>query len=111
MYDVQVYGSAWSVVQLVSVSEVLGHGKQLLRCKLRGRWTLFAKTFFWSLFGAELLVIGFLGRETWWPYLLLLTLPLFAWFLAKDQRDLQRLIAVFIDELASELKLKKIEPK
>jgi glycosyltransferase involved in cell wall biosynthesis len=110
-YDVQISGSPWSVLQLMTVSEALGHGKQLLRCRLRPSWTLFAKAIFWSMLGAELLVIGFLGRESSWPYLLLLTLPLFAWFLAKDQRDLQRLIAVFIDELASELKLKKIEEK
>ena len=110
-YDVQISGSAWSVLQLITVSEALGHGKLLLRCRLRPSWTLFAKAFFWSMLGAELLIIGFLGQETSWPYLLLLTLPLFAWFLAKDQRDLQRLIAVFIDELASEMKLKKIEPK
>ena len=108
-YDVQVYGSAWSVVQLVTVGEALGHGKQLLRCRLRGRWTLFAKAFFWTMIGAELSVIGFLGRDFWWPYLLLLSLPLFAWFSAKDQRDLKRIIAVFVDELATELKLKKIE--
>ena len=110
-FDVQIYGSVWSVLQFVTVTEALGHGKQLLRCRLRPSWTLFAKTFFWSMFGAELLIIGFLGRENSWPYLVLLSLPLFAWFLAKDQRDLQRLIAVFIDELASEMKLKKIEQK
>ena len=110
-YDVQVYGSAWSVVQLVTVGEVLGHGKQLLRCRLRGGWTLFAKAFFWVMVGVELSVIGFLGRYVWWPYVLLLSLPLFAWFSAQDQRDLKRIIAVFIDELASELKLKKIEPQ
>lgn len=110
-YDVQVYGSAWSVVQLVTVGEALGHGKQLLRCRLRAEWTLFAKAIFWSMLGAEVLLIGMLERDAWWPYLVLLSLPLFAWFLAKDQRDLQRLIAVFIDELATELKLKKIESK
>ena len=110
-YDVQISGSAWSMLQVVTVTEALGHGKQLLRCRLRPSWTLFAKVFFWSMLGAELLIIGFLGRESSWPYLLLLTLPLFAWFLAKDQRDLQRLIAVFIDELATEMKLKKIEQK
>ena len=110
-YDVQVYGSAWSVVQLVTVGEALGHGKQLLRCRLRARWTLFAKTFFWLMFGAELAIIGFLGRYASWPYVLLLSLPLFAWFSAKDQHDLKRIIAVFIDELATELKLKKIEPQ
>ena len=61
------------------------------------------------MLAAELLVIGLLGQSHWWPYLIFLTIPLFAWFLAKDQRDLQRLLSVFVDELASELKLKKIE--
>ena len=31
----QISGSAWSVIQLTTVSEALGHGKQLLRCRLR----------------------------------------------------------------------------
>jgi hypothetical protein len=110
-YDVQIAGSAWSVLQVTTVSEALGHGKQLLRCRLRPTWTWFAKAFFWLMLAAELIVIGFVGRESSWPYLLLLTLPLFVWFLAKDQRDLQRLISVFIDELATETKLKKIEAK
>ncbi|HEX7861665.1 MAG TPA: glycosyltransferase [Verrucomicrobiae bacterium] len=110
-YDVQISGSAWSVLQLTTVSEALGHGKQLLRCRLRPTWTWFAKAFFWLMLAAELTVIGFLGRESSWPYLLLLTLPLYIWFLAQDHRNLQRLIAVFIDELASEMKLKKIEQK
>ena len=61
------------------------------------------------MLAAQLLVIGLLGRDAWWPYLVLLSMPLFVWFLAKDQRDLQRLIAVFIDDVAAELKLKKIE--
>jgi GT2 family glycosyltransferase len=108
-FDIQIYGTPWSLVQLVTVSEVLGHGKQLLRCRLITGGTLFARTFFWALLGVELIIIGFLGRIAWWPFLLLLTLPLFAWFLAKNQRDLQRVMAVFLDELAAELKLKKID--
>jgi GT2 family glycosyltransferase len=110
-YDVQVSGSSWSQVQLLTAGEVLGHGKQLLRVRLTPRGTLFAKAVFWSMLGAETAIIGFLGRGTWWPYLLLLSIPLFVWYLAKDQRDLQRVLAVFLDELAAELKLKKIEPK
>jgi hypothetical protein len=109
-YDVQVYGSSWSLVQLLTAGEVLGHGKQLLRVRLAPRGTLFAKAIFWAMLGAETTIIGFLGRAAWWPYLLLLTIPLFVWYLAKDQRDLQRVLAVFLDELAAELKLKKIEP-
>jgi glycosyltransferase involved in cell wall biosynthesis len=109
-YDVQIYGSAWSVIQLITVSEVLGHGKQLLRCRLIPGGTWFARAFFWGLLALELVVIGFIGSRAWWPYLLLLTLPCFAWFLARNQTDLQRVISVFLDELATELKLKKIDP-
>jgi GT2 family glycosyltransferase len=108
-YDVQIHGSSLSLVQVLTAGEVLGHGKQLLRVRLTPRGTLVAKTLLWSMLGAELAVIGFLGRGAWWPYLLLLTIPLFVCYLAKDQRDLQRMLAVFLDELASELKLKKIE--
>ena len=110
-YDLQVYGSAWSLVHLVTVEESLAQRKQLLRCRLRARWTLFAKAFFSVMLGAELSLIGFLGPHAWWPFLLLLSLPLFAWFSARDQRDLKRIIAAFIDELASELKLRKIDPQ
>src|SRR5690606_21089707 len=79
-YDVQVYGSTMSVVQLVTVTETLGHGKQVLRCKLVPEGTFLAKSILWLMLGAELLFIGLLGQEEWWPYLLLITLPLFIWF-------------------------------
>jgi glycosyltransferase involved in cell wall biosynthesis len=107
-YDIQIYGTKWSHLQVTTVSEALGHGKQILRCRLRPGWTLFARTFFGVGVGLELLLIGLIGQETWWPYLLLLTIPLFMWFLSKDQHDLQRLIAVFLDQVAEELNLKKI---
>lgn len=110
-FDVQVYGSTWTYLQLVTATEVLGHGKQILRCRLRPAWSLFAKVFFWVMFGAELVVIGLTGRTQWWPYLLLLTLPIYAWHLAKNQHDLQRLMGLFLDDLAAELKLKKIVPE
>jgi hypothetical protein len=44
-------------------------------------------------------------------WLLLLTLPLFAWFLRREQRNLQSMIAVFLDELAKEWHLTKVQPE
>ena len=43
--------------------------------------------------------------------MLLLTLPLFAWFLRREQRNLQSMIAVFLDELAKEWRLAKVQPQ
>ena len=94
---------------MLTVSEILGQGKQLLRCRLKPVWSLFAKVAFFVALGAQLLVVGLLGQSFWWLALILLTIPAFVWFIAKEQSDLQRVVSVFLDEIAVELKLKKIE--
>ncbi len=109
-YDLEIYGSAAAHLQLVTVSEILGQGKQLLRCRLRPVWSLSAKVAFWVALGGQLLVIGLLGQSFWWLMALLVTVPLFVWRIAKEQADLQRVVSVFLDDVAAELKLKKIEP-
>ncbi len=109
-YDVEIYDRRWSKLQLTTVAEEHPQGKQLIRCRLRPRWSLRAKVAFWMLFGLELLVLGFVGTERWWPWLVLLTLPLFAWFLHREERNLQSMIAVFLDEAAKEWKLTKVQP-
>jgi O-antigen biosynthesis protein len=109
-FDIEIYGSAWSHLQLLTVSEILGQGKQLLRCRLKPVWSLFAKVIFWASLGAQLLLIGLLSQSLWWLAILLLTIPMFIWVIAKEQSDLQRVVSVFLDEIAAELKLKRIEP-
>lgn len=109
-YDIEIYGSAWSHLQLRTVSEILGQGKQLLRCRLKPVWSLFAKVIFWASLGVQLLVIGLLGESLWWLAILLVTIPMFIWVIAKEQSDLQRVVSAFLDDIAVELKLKKIEP-
>ena len=54
------------------------------------------------------MVIGLVGSAIWWLWLLLLTLPLLVWFLAREQHDMQRLIAAFLDEVAKDLHLYKV---
>jgi GT2 family glycosyltransferase len=109
-YDVEVYGNRWSSLQLTTVAEDHPKNKQLLRCRLRARWSLPAKVAFWTLCGFELLVLGFVGAWLPWLWLLLLTLPLFAWFLQREQRNLQALVVVFLDQLAKDWNLHKITP-
>ncbi|HSU55658.1 MAG TPA: glycosyltransferase, partial [Candidatus Dormibacteraeota bacterium] len=110
-YDVEIYGNRWSNVQITTVSEYYQKGKQLLRCRLRARWSLQATAAFWSLCGFELVVLGFVGTLLPWLWLLLLTLPLFIWFLRREQRSLQSMLVVFLDELAKEWKLLKVNPQ
>ena len=107
-YDVEIYGSRWSQLQLTTVAEEYPQNKRMLRCRLRARWSLQAKAAFWSLCGFELIVCGMVAAWQPWLWLLLLTLPAFAWFLRREQRNLQSMIAVFLDEMAAEWKLKKV---
>ena len=65
---------------------------------------------FAALLGVELLIIGWLSSGRPWSWLLLLTLPLGIWFLLRDQRNLQSIAVIFLDELAKELGLTKVHP-
>lgn len=108
-YDMQIYDTRWSKLQFATVVEDWANGKRLLRCRLRGCWSLRAKVAFWSLFGLELLVLGLAGTHVLWPWLLLLTLPVTAWLLRRQQRKLQSIMVVLLDEAAKEWKLAKAQ--
>jgi GT2 family glycosyltransferase len=108
-YDVEIYGSRWSHLQLTTVTEDVAKDRHLLRCRLRVRWSLQAKVAFWGLAGLELLVVGFVAPWLPWLWLLLLTLPLIAFFLQREQRTLQSMLVVFLNELATDWKLSKME--
>jgi GT2 family glycosyltransferase len=109
-YDIEVYGSRWSNLQLTTVIEAHPVRRQLVRCRLRPKWSLHAKALFWALCGFELLVLGFLGAWFRWLWFLLLTLPALAWLLQREQRSLQSMMVVLLDELARDWKLAKVMP-
>jgi hypothetical protein len=108
-FDVEIYGSRWSRLQLTTAAEVHQGGKHLLRCRLKRKWTLPAKIFFCSVLAVELLILGTLIHLTPWLWAILLTLPLLAGILHRQQRQLQRLIAVLLDQIAKEFDLVKID--
>ena len=110
-YDVEIYDSRWSKLQLTTVAEEHPKGKQLIRCRLRARWAPRTRLAFWSLCGFDLLVGGLLGPRLPWVWSVLLTLPLMVWLLRREQRGLQSMITVFLDDLASEWHLIKVQPQ
>ena len=107
-YDVELYGSRWSSVQLATVTEDHSRTQHMLRCRLRSRWSLAAKAGFWTLAAVEVLVLGFVAARFPWLWLVLLSLPLLAWALRREQRTLRSLLVVFLDDLAREWKLTKV---
>ena len=110
-YDVEILGSRWAHLQLTTVAEPHASGKQLLRCRMRTTWSLAAKVALSIMLGFELVVIGFVQQDLWWIWFLLLTVPAFAWYLRRDQRDLQRLISTLLDEIAQVSGLIKLDRK
>jgi glycosyltransferase involved in cell wall biosynthesis len=107
-HDVELFGNRWSRLQLTTATEAYGGGKRLFRVRLRTEWSLLAKLAFWSAFGFELLVIGIVRHDLPWFWMLLLTMPLFGWFIEQEKRNQQRLIAAFLDDVARQRGLTKL---
>ena len=104
-FDVEVYGSLWSSVQITTAVDP--SGLRTLRCKLKPRWSLPSLVLFWSLLAAELLFIGLFSDWRPWSWGLLVTLPLFIWFVRRRHRELQSRCTALLDTMAREQGLKK----
>jgi GT2 family glycosyltransferase len=107
-YDVEITGSRWSRLLLTTVVEDHPQGRQLIRCRLQAAWSFHAKVIFSLLVGLELVFVGVIGFELIWPLLILLSLPVFVWFVRRERRKLQSLVTIFLDQVGKGLSLTKI---
>jgi GT2 family glycosyltransferase len=104
-FDVRIFGNRWTQLELTTVSEEHPRGARLLRCRLRTAWTLRAQMAFWVVLAIELVVSSLIGL--WWPWFVaaIITIAAFAWFLARQERVLQSLVVLLLDELAHDWNL------
>ena len=107
-FDLEIYGTRWSRLQLTTVAEAVEKGHWLFHCRLNAGWSLLAKVLFWSATGLELLLIGLVSGTVPELWMLLLTLPLLGLYFENEKRILQQLIAAFLDELAAKHELTKV---
>jgi O-antigen biosynthesis protein len=107
-YDVEVYGTRWSRLQLTTVSEFVEKGHQLFHCRLNAGWSLLARVLFWCACGLELLLIGLMASTVPWLWMLLLTIPLLGLYFESEKRVLQRLIVALLDEVAAKYELTRV---
>ena len=107
-YDAEIFGSRWIAMQLATVAEYHEGGKQTLRCRLRGSWSLPSRTVFAAAVGLELVFIGLLQAGHEWIWGILLTLLVFPWWLNRERRHLKRMLATLLDKVAEESGLSKL---
>jgi len=107
-YDVEIYGSRWSRLQLTVAAELWAGENKMFRCRLRTAWALPARLAFWSVCAFELLIIGMISRDIPYIWMLLLTLPIFGWFFEQEKQNLQRIVAALLDDLAAEMKMTRL---
>jgi glycosyltransferase involved in cell wall biosynthesis len=107
-FDLEIFGSRWATLHLITVGEIYSGGKQLLRCRLKTVWSLPGRVAFWATLAFCLLVIGFVGSAIPWLWMLLLVMPILAWFFGQEERSLQRLIILFLDDVARKNSLIKV---
>jgi hypothetical protein len=57
----------------------------------------------------EVLFLGLARAWIPWLWLILAVLPLMAWYFWRDQRNLQSILTVFLDQLAKDRGLVKVD--
>lgn len=106
-FDIEIYGGPWSRLHLVTASEYWADNVQIIRCRLRLRPTLGACVVGCCLLGLTVFSISLAMKGHHWFWVLLLSLPVFVVVVWNQQRDLQRLTGVLLDDVAERLGLRK----
>jgi len=108
-FDVEIYGSRWCHLRLITATEHHQGGKQMVRCRLNTGWSLLGRITFWAAFGLTLMISTTVGRLFPWMHLVW-ALPLWlGWMLQTQQRDFRRILTVLLDEVAAKFHLPKVE--
>jgi glycosyltransferase involved in cell wall biosynthesis len=102
-WDLEVYGSRWSKLQLTTAAEYEPDGRPWIRCRLRAALPLPARLALGALSGVAVLWLGLRGPLHPGEWLVLLLPAAFAAFLRWDQRGLRREAAIFVRRVAEEL--------
>ncbi len=99
-FDLEVFGRRWSRAVVTTAAEATREGAQILRCRMRPRWTLAAHVAFWGVAAIEFLVVGVFEVDWrgWW--ISGLTLVLLLAFLYRDGQALLCRLSVILDEAA-----------
>lgn len=99
-WDIEVHGSRWSKLRLLTASEQPDDAGFRLRCRLDCQWTLPAKVVFGVTLGAALIGAALFHQHRWLAWCPLAAPTLLAILFHREQRNLRRVLAVFLEEVA-----------
>ena len=97
-FDIEVYGSRWSKLQLPTGSEHTAERGARVRGRLRTRWTLPARLSLGVLSGLALLAAAWFRHHGLAAWLIFLGPAALAVWFQRDQQGLRRVFAAFLDE-------------
>lgn len=100
-FDLEVYGSRWSKLQLTTVTEHTAERGAQVCCRLRTRWTLPTRLAFSLVAGVSVLAAAAWLERSPPVWLLLLAAPALAAVFQRDQHNLRRVFAVFLEQAAA----------
>ena len=107
-FDMEISGTFWSRLRLITVTEELEHGRRNFHCRLHGQWSLAAKLMFWAFLIGQLVAIAMVAPIHPWIWTLPLTLPFAALLIDHQHHQLKDVVAAHLDAAARELKLVRI---
>jgi O-antigen biosynthesis protein len=107
-FDLEISGTFWSRLRLITVTEELHLGRRTFHCRLRCHWSPAAKLLCWSLLTAQLAAIAMIAPFQPWVWMLPLTLPFFALLIDDQYLQTKALVATHLDAAARELRLVRV---
>lgn len=110
-FDVEIYGSRWCHLRLITATEHHQGGKQMVRCRMNTGWSLLGRMTFWAAFGLVLMISTTVGMVFPWLNLIWIVPVWLGWLLQTQQRDFRRILTVLLDEVAAKFHLTKVERK
>lgn len=104
-FDVEVFGSRWCQLQVMTVSESHSGGRSCIRCRLKARWSLLARFLLGVGIALEILLLGILSPTLPWFVGLTFGLLGYAYWLRGRERELQLSLGRVLEKVAAEIGL------
>ncbi|MCF7707538.1 MAG: glycosyltransferase [Verrucomicrobia bacterium] len=107
-YDVEIIGSRWCRLRLLTVAEVYEGGRMMIKCRLKPFMSFASKIVLTGVMVTALLLLQFGTYPVVWGGVTGAVLVFLLWIFHKSKRDLGRVVSVFLDRVAEKLELKKV---